>query len=95
MILSMFEQTRIEPNGTFWSTNLGNLALCFRGNLALCHGFDSGPCLWDPCRRSFISRGLVGPILIAERWTNAVIPFPGSRPRKYSMFMEKKTRHFV
>ena len=38
----MFEQTRIEPNGTFWSTNLGNLALCSRGNLALCHGFDSG-----------------------------------------------------
>ena len=28
--------------------------------------------------------------LIAERWTNAVIPFPGSRPRKYSMFLEKK-----
>ena len=27
--------------------------------------------------------------LIAERWTNAVIPFPGSRPRIYSMFMEK------
>ena len=84
--LSMFEHTRM--NCTVWSTNLGNLALCSRSDWSTSHWVtDSTP--------AFVSGTLVvthsyledwlAQFLITERWTNAVIPFPVSSPRKYSM----------